>query len=200
MKREEWSTLGASSKEYQLNHSFRTGKDVGCVEPSWLFMGHSLCFKTTDFLLGGCFFSLVNQLQSILIWQDRGLWSYLWPINSWSALFASNYYFMLVFCRTVLLFRYYYIMCPIDALPLRGSKKRRSCQIPGLTLLYQSAWIWWLILGCNAASAKQRSSHNHKPQLATDSFDQQLYVGRHHTSHTISIYGFPATLKGAHGE
>ncbi|MEQ2215337.1 Neurexin-3a [Xenoophorus captivus] len=89
-------------------------------------------------------------------------------------------------------------MCPIGALLLRSSKKRSSCQNPGLIVLYQIAWIWWLILGCHAASAKQSSSPNHRPQLATDSFHQQLYVGRHRASQTTSIYGFPATLKGAH--
>ncbi|XP_054894116.1 neurexin 3a isoform X3 [Poeciliopsis prolifica] len=89
-------------------------------------------------------------------------------------------------------------MCPIGSLPLRGPKKRSSCQFPGLTVLYHSACIWWLILGCSAASAEQSSSHNHRPRVATDPFNQQLYVGRHRSSQAVSIYGFPANLKGAH--
>uniref|UniRef100_A0A3B5QD85 Neurexin 3a n=1 Tax=Xiphophorus maculatus TaxID=8083 RepID=A0A3B5QD85_XIPMA len=89
-------------------------------------------------------------------------------------------------------------MCPIGVLPLRGPKKRSSCQFPGLTVLYHSACIWWLILGCSAASAEQSSSYNHRPRVATDQFDQQLYVRRHRFSQPVSIYGFPANLKGSH--
>uniref|UniRef100_A0A3Q2ZQX7 Laminin G domain-containing protein n=1 Tax=Kryptolebias marmoratus TaxID=37003 RepID=A0A3Q2ZQX7_KRYMA len=90
-------------------------------------------------------------------------------------------------------------MCPFGALPSRGPVKR------GLIVLYRSAWIGWLIMGCVAASSSGQlvnSVSATRLQVATDSYrlsdERHLLVARRRSSPSISIYRSPATLKAGH--
>lgn len=44
-----------SSQDLQLNHCFHE-ENAGRIEPSWLLLGHLLCFRKTQFFQGGCYF------------------------------------------------------------------------------------------------------------------------------------------------
>uniref|UniRef100_A0A667XHG7 Neurexin 3a n=1 Tax=Myripristis murdjan TaxID=586833 RepID=A0A667XHG7_9TELE len=91
-------------------------------------------------------------------------------------------------------------MGPTGALPLRGPRKG------GLSLLRQTAWMWWLILGCITGSAKGRSDNSAalagppQGEAAAYTHPEQhpLHGTRHHSSAPISIYRSPASLRGGH--
>ncbi|CAN9502018.1 unnamed protein product [Ophioblennius macclurei] len=105
-------------------------------------------------------------------------------------------------------------MYPAGTLPSwRGPARRSSCQPTGRHLLCQSAWIWWLLLGCIATSAKQSSSRLGRLENSASagavrpkvvaasrsvSEQQRLHVTRHHSFSPVSIYRSPASLKGGH--
>ncbi|XP_019122344.2 neurexin 3a isoform X9 [Larimichthys crocea] len=102
------------------------------------------------------------------------------------------------------------IMCPMGVSPSRGLMKGGSCQAFGLIVLYQTAWMGWLILGCIAAPPSGRSLNSVRPQVgaaaaaaaAAASYarpeQHHLRVTRHRSSPPISIYRSPASLRGGH--
>lgn len=98
-------------------------------------------------------------------------------------------------------------MCPMGVSPLRGLMKRAPCPAPALIVLYQTAWMGCLILGCIAAPPPGRSLNSvsaTRPQVAAASYahpeQHHLRVTRHRSSPPVSIYRSPASLKGGHGE
>lgn len=100
-------------------------------------------------------------------------------------------------------------MCPVGALPLRGPATGASCQTPALIVLYQTAWMGWLILGCIAASTKQSSSLLGRsensvsatgPQAAAALYAHTEQHHPHRSSPPIFLYRSPTTLKGGHGK
>ena len=99
------------------------------------------------------------------------------------------------------------IMCPISAFSLWGQIKRGSFHMPGLIVLYQSAWIGWLILGFMTVSAKQSSTPPGRLVNSVSATRSQVeyafsdkHVLRLRSAPPVSIFRSPATLKGSHGE
>lgn len=98
-------------------------------------------------------------------------------------------------------------MCPVSALPLQGPTKGASCQAPALIVLYQTAWMGWLILGCIAAPTKQSSSLLGRSENSVSASGPRAAVYAHTEQHDphrssppISLYRSPTSLKGGHGK
>ena len=98
-------------------------------------------------------------------------------------------------------------MCPMGVSPLRVLMKGSCCQALGFIVLYQTAWMGWLIPGCIAAppsGSVLNSVIATTPQIAGASYahpeQHHLRVMRHRSFPPISIYKSPASLKGGHGE
>lgn len=100
-------------------------------------------------------------------------------------------------------------MCPVSALPLQGPIKGASCQAPALIVLYQTAWMGWLILGSIAAPTKQSSSLSGRsensvsasgPQAAAAVYAHTEQHDPHRSSPHVFLYRSPTSLKGGHGK
>ncbi|KAF3701556.1 Neurexin-3a-beta Neurexin IIIb-beta Neurexin-3a-beta [Channa argus] len=102
-------------------------------------------------------------------------------------------------------------MFPICALTLLGPVNGASSQAPGLLVLYRTAWMGWLILGCIAAPTKEglsllgrseNSVSTMRPQLAVASYahteQHQQHVTRLRSFAHFPIYRSPTSLKGGH--
>lgn len=92
-----------------------------------------------------------------------------------------------------------------------GSKEGGAYQLSSPLRLRLSPWMWSLTLGCITGSVWSSSPRGRQdnnvaaagpPGQATSYTypEHHLHGTRHHSSASVSIYHWPASLRGGHGE